>query len=44
MAVGRLGPRRREVSVASGRVLGGWEDVEGCMVEERKKEKGVIGE
>ena len=42
--MGRLGPRRREVSVASGRVLGGWEEVEGCMVEEKKEKKGVSGE
>ena len=37
MAVGRSDPRRREVSVASGRLLGGWEEVEGCMTKKRKK-------
>ena len=38
--MGRLDPRRPEVSVASGRLLGGWEEVEGCMAKEKKEKKG----
>ena len=35
--MGKLDPRRPEVSVASGRLLGGWEEVEGCMTKKGKK-------